>query len=67
MWAPGANHGANISKLDADDKAEATAEVLEWAGVAPASVQSDPDTAKPLAAYDAKLDRRIDVPERHPF
>ncbi|WP_329317627.1 S28 family serine protease [Streptomyces sp. NBC_01262] len=67
MWAPGANHGANISKLTADDKALATAEVLEWAGVAPASVRAEPDTAKPLAAYDAKLDMRSEALERHPF
>ncbi|MCW2873492.1 hypothetical protein, partial [Actinacidiphila oryziradicis] len=36
--------------------AEATAEVLEWAGVAPAAVQADPGMAKPLTTYNAKLD-----------
>jgi hypothetical protein len=56
FWAPGANHGANIAKLTDDDKAEATAEVLGWAGVAPAAVQADPDMAKPLTTYNAKLD-----------
>ncbi|TKA13378.1 S28 family serine protease [Actinacidiphila oryziradicis] len=56
FWAPGANHGANIAKLTDDDKAEATAEVLEWAGVAPAAVQADPGMAKPLTTYNAKLD-----------
>ncbi|MGX6604972.1 S28 family serine protease [Micromonosporaceae bacterium Da 78-11] len=33
--APGANHGANIARLDADDAAEATAMLRRWAGVAP--------------------------------
>ncbi|MBC9716979.1 aminopeptidase [Streptomyces sp. TRM66268-LWL] len=54
--APGANHGANVAGLKADDKALATARILEWANVAPASVQADPGTAKALTAYDARLD-----------
>ncbi|KJY41688.1 tripeptidyl aminopeptidase [Streptomyces sp. NRRL B-1568] len=57
FYAPGGNHGSNISQLVADERATATAEVLRWAGVAPASVQQDERKAKPLASYDAKLDR----------
>ncbi|MFF4526222.1 S28 family serine protease [Streptomyces bluensis] len=56
--APGRNHGANVAGLVADEKALATARILEWAGVASAAVQADPDAAKPLARYDAKLDKR---------
>ncbi|MGR8010461.1 S28 family serine protease [Streptomyces hypolithicus] len=61
--APGANHGANVAALVPDQKAKATAAILEWAGVAPAAVQADPSKAKPLARYDAKLDKR-DVEQR---
>ncbi|MET8832078.1 S28 family serine protease [Streptomyces sp. NPDC004610] len=64
LTAPGANHGANVAGLVADEKALATARILEWAGVAPAAVQQDADLAKPLARYDAGLDVR-DV-EREP-
>ncbi|MFF4736265.1 S28 family serine protease [Streptomyces sp. NPDC001262] len=56
--APGGNHGSNIAQLVADERATATAEVLKWAGVAPAAVQKDERHAKPLAPYDAKLDRQ---------
>ncbi|MGW7467784.1 S28 family serine protease [Streptomyces xantholiticus] len=56
--APGANHGANVAGLVADEKAEATAAILRWAGVAPAAVQEDPAKARPLAKADAKLDKR---------
>ncbi|MCX4700568.1 S28 family serine protease [Streptomyces sp. NBC_01373] len=62
--APGLNHGANVAGLVPDQKAFATARILEWAGVASATVQADPSTAKPLAKFDAKLDKR-DV-EREP-
>ncbi|MFE5582179.1 S28 family serine protease [Kitasatospora sp. NPDC056531] len=41
---PGGNHGSNISKLPADESAEATAKVLEWAGLA-----GDQGTARSLA------------------
>ncbi|MFM9370259.1 S28 family serine protease [Streptomyces sp. Da 82-17] len=58
VTAPGANHGANVAGLVADEKAKATADILEWAGVAPAAVKADPSKAKPLAAHDAKLDRK---------
>ncbi|WP_406330195.1 aminopeptidase [Streptomyces sp. NBC_00203] len=56
--APGLNHGANVAGLVADEKALATARILEWAGVASAAVQADPAAAKPLAKFDAKLDVR---------
>ncbi|MFF3646342.1 aminopeptidase [Streptomyces sp. NPDC002564] len=49
--APGANHGATVSQLVADEKAKATQRIQAWAGVSTPS-------AKPLAAYDKKLDRR---------
>ncbi|MEV0531719.1 S28 family serine protease [Kitasatospora sp. NPDC050463] len=39
----GGNHGSNIGKLKADESAEATAKVLEWAGLA------DPTAARSLA------------------
>ncbi|OON72532.1 S28 family serine protease [Streptomyces tsukubensis] len=55
--APGGNHGANVAGLVPAEKAKATARVLHWAGVAPAAVQADPSAAKPLATYDAKLDK----------
>ncbi|MFI0979533.1 S28 family serine protease [Streptomyces sp. NPDC021093] len=54
---PGANHGARISGLPADQQAAAVAQVLKWAGVASTAVQSDPAKAKRLTAYDAKLDK----------
>ncbi|AZQ34918.1 aminopeptidase [Streptomyces cyaneochromogenes] len=60
LTAPGANHGARVAGLVADEKALATARILEWAGVPSAAVER----AKPLAKYDAKLDVR-DV-EREP-
>ncbi|WP_445284097.1 S28 family serine protease [Streptomyces sp. DSM 118148] len=62
--APGMNHGANVAGLVPDQKALATARILEWAGVAPAAVEADPSAARPLARHDARLDVR-DV-EREP-
>ncbi|MGW7378446.1 S28 family serine protease [Streptomyces sp. NPDC054794] len=62
--APGLNHGANVAGLVPDEKALATARILQWAGVAPAAVRANPSAARPLARYDAKLDVR-DV-EREP-
>ncbi|MFD7299673.1 S28 family serine protease [Streptomyces pharetrae] len=58
LTAPGANHGARVAGLVDDEKALATAKILQWAGVAPASVQADPAKARPLATFDAKLDKR---------
>ncbi|WP_122982036.1 S28 family serine protease [Actinoplanes teichomyceticus] len=46
--APGANHGANISKLNAQDAAQATATLRRWAGV-PAALAAP-------AAVDLPLD-----------
>ncbi|MER7754294.1 S28 family serine protease [Kitasatospora sp. NPDC097643] len=40
----GGNHGSKIEKLPAEESAEATAKVLEWAGLA-----ADQDTARSLA------------------
>ncbi|MGW5213247.1 S28 family serine protease [Streptomyces sp. NPDC004051] len=64
LTAPGMNHGANVAGLTGEEKALATARILDWAGVAPAAVREDPAEAKPLAAFDTELDRR-DV-EREP-
>lgn len=50
--APGANHGANVAGLVAADKAKATERIQAWAGV------SSSTSPKPLAPYDAKLDRK---------
>ncbi|MFI2210994.1 aminopeptidase [Streptomyces sp. NPDC020141] len=55
---PGANHGANVAGLPAEEKAAATASILKWAGVAPASVQQNESKAKRLTPYDSKLDKR---------
>ena len=55
--APGANHGAKIDQLTADERAAATAKVLEWAGVTPPAVRRGDVTPRPLAAYDAELDK----------
>ncbi|MGW2497058.1 S28 family serine protease [Streptomyces pseudogriseolus] len=62
--APGMNHGANVAGLVEKEKALATARILEWAGVAPTAVQANPAAAKPLATFDAKLDKR-DAELRH--
>ncbi|MGH3350297.1 MAG: aminopeptidase, partial [Nocardioides sp.] len=56
--APGMNHGANVAGLVADERDLATARILEWAGVASSAVEADATKAEPLAAYDAKLDKR---------
>ncbi len=52
--APGLNHGANVAGLSADQKALATARILAWVGV-PATTTAQ---ARPLAPYDATLDRQ---------
>ncbi|MQY13860.1 Prolyl tri/tetrapeptidyl aminopeptidase [Streptomyces sp. RB5] len=62
--APGMNHGANIAGLAPEDRAKATASVLEWAGLSDAVVAE----AKPLAKHDPKLDRCADcAPGREPL
>ncbi|MER6994878.1 aminopeptidase [Streptomyces sp. NPDC000410] len=63
--AAGANHGANVAGLSESERAQATARILAWAGVAPAAVQQNPELAKPLTRFDAKLDKQ-DI-EREPF
>ncbi|MFD7865650.1 S28 family serine protease [Streptomyces sp. NPDC057682] len=55
---PGGNHGSNVAGLPAAQNATATAAILRWAGVAPAAVQADPANAKPLAKFDARLDKK---------
>lgn len=55
--APGMNHGADVAGLTPDQRDKATARILDWAGVADTAVQANPASAKPLAPYDAKLDR----------
>ncbi|MGP9020733.1 S28 family serine protease [Streptomyces sp. BR1] len=46
----GGNHGSKVAGLAAAEKATATSAILRWAGL-PAT------TPKPLASYDARLDR----------
>ncbi|MCM1966264.1 MULTISPECIES: S28 family serine protease [unclassified Streptomyces] len=65
MTAPGANHGANVSKLMEAEKALATEKILKWAGVAPAAAPSGAAKAAPLAKPDAQLDQQ-DI-EREPM
>lgn len=50
----GGNHGADIADLKEAERAKATAEVLDWAGL------HAPETGKatPLAPYDKKLDKQ---------
>jgi hypothetical protein len=57
--APGANHGANIAKLNPADRAAATATVLRWAGLsaAPAAKRS-----AELSALDQRDPRNIRRP-----
>ncbi|MFF9091709.1 MULTISPECIES: S28 family serine protease [unclassified Streptomyces] len=57
--APGMNHGANVAGLVPAQKELATARILAWAGVQQSTAQ-----ARPLAAFDSRLDVR-DV-EREP-
>ncbi|MFE4262185.1 S28 family serine protease [Streptomyces sp. NPDC056883] len=64
MTAPGANHGANVSKLMEAEKALATEKILKWAGVAPAA-PTGAAKAAPLAKPDAQLDQQ-DI-EREPM
>ncbi|HBF81155.1 MAG TPA: aminopeptidase, partial [Streptomyces sp.] len=62
---PGGNHGSKVDGLVPAEKAKATAAILRWAGVAPAGVQADPAQAKPLAKFDARLDKRDAEIERN--
>ncbi|MBC9725185.1 S28 family serine protease [Streptomyces sp. TRM68367] len=58
LTAPGMNHGANVAGLAPDQKSLATARILDWADVASPSVQANESTARPLAEFDPKLDKR---------
>ncbi|GAA0614424.1 S28 family serine protease [Streptomyces crystallinus] len=49
----GGNHGSKVAGLAAPEKATATSAILRWAGLPAASV-----SARPLARYDAVLDRQ---------
>ncbi|MET9293978.1 S28 family serine protease [Streptomyces sp. NPDC003077] len=51
---PGGNHGSNIAKLRAADRAKATARLLDWAGVEVAPGEQ----ATPQAPYNKKLDKQ---------
>jgi len=55
--APGANHGANIARLNSADAAAARATVLRWAGVAAPTAQRSSATAV-LDARNPDLERR---------
>ncbi|WP_335936703.1 S28 family serine protease [Streptomyces sp. PTD5-9] len=65
MTVPGGNHGSNVAQLAENDRTEATAAILRWAGVAPAAVREDAAQAKPLAKFDARLDKQDDVMNGH--
>ncbi|MDH2391673.1 S28 family serine protease [Streptomyces sp. HNM0663] len=56
--APGANHGAGVADLKKEERARATASILEWAGVAPRAVRENPAGAKRLTGFDAGLDKQ---------
>jgi hypothetical protein len=55
--APGANHGANISRLAAADSAEATATLRRWAGLPAATAAPDALRVAPLP-FDDMLEGR---------
>ncbi len=55
--APGANHGANISRLTAAESAEATATLRRWAGLPATAAAPDALRAAPLPVDDM-LERR---------
>jgi hypothetical protein len=54
--APGANHGANISRLAPDDAAAATAMLKRWAGVPASTLAARPADGLPIE--DMLDDRR---------
>jgi hypothetical protein len=64
LWftAPGANHGASIAVLTADDAATATAAVQRWAGLSAPGLRAAEPTAAYVPAlddYNPALDRRF--------
>lgn len=60
--APGANHGANIAALEADDGQQATAALRRWAGVSGAQARS----AAAASGHIAGLDNYDPADERRP-
>ncbi|MBU7598831.1 aminopeptidase [Streptomyces sp. P38-E01] len=58
LVAPGANHGANIEALEQSDRATAIRALMRWADqeLGP-EAQSKSAAPKPLAKYNAELDR----------
>ncbi|MFF7181627.1 aminopeptidase [Streptomyces sp. NPDC008121] len=56
LTAPGANHGATVDGLVEAERAKATARILAWAGVDAPAAQA----ARPLARFDARLDKPVD-------
>jgi hypothetical protein len=55
--APGANHGANIARLNPADAAAARATVLRWADVTAPAAQRSASTSQ-LDSYDPRTERR---------
>ena len=55
--APGANHGANISRLATADNAEATATLRRWAGLPATAATPTPQRSAPLPFDDMLEDR----------
>lgn len=62
--APGANHGANIAALDADDEAAATAALQRWAGVAGAAGAQARSADATATGFIAGLDDREPLRQR---
>jgi hypothetical protein len=56
--APGANHGANIARLNPADAAAARATVLRWAGLSPATAAQRSASTAELDSYNPDLQRR---------
>ena len=56
--APGANHGANISRLTAPEAAEATATLRRWAGLAAPAPPATARRSAPLPLADMRDARR---------
>jgi hypothetical protein len=54
--APGSNHGADISRLTAPDKAEATATLRRWAGL-PATIDA-PEARRAALPFDDMREKR---------
>ncbi|GGO89155.1 S28 family serine protease [Wenjunlia tyrosinilytica] len=57
-FAPGANHGANISKLVPADRTAATADLRRWAGVGGSGAKLKTERIPALDSYNEGLERR---------